>query len=48
MADFTSNPARLGTQTHMDFIDFALNRGCEPMATMINNETVKRARRLMG
>ncbi len=48
IADFTINPARLGTQTHMDLIDSALYRDCEPMATMANNETVKSVRRLMG
>jgi len=51
IADFTINPARAGMQTHMELMDplrLPPCRGWEPMATMVNKATVKRARRLMG
>jgi hypothetical protein len=48
IADFMINPARAGTQTHMDLSEASTRRGWEPMATRTSKETVNRARRLMG
>jgi hypothetical protein len=51
IADFMINAARAGMQTHMDLMDLfrpPTCRGWEPMATRMNKETVKRAKRLMG
>jgi hypothetical protein len=50
-ADFIINPARVGMQTHMSFMDLLRLLPCPgwaPMATRANKATVKRAKRLMG
>ena len=52
IADFMINPARAGTQAHMEFSDerfkVPLCRFSEPTATIAIKTTAKRAKRLMG
>jgi len=46
--DLRINPARAGTQTHMDFIAPSMGQGWEPMPTMMISAATKRAKRRMG
>lgn len=51
IADFIINPARVGTQTHIDLMDLFRLPPCpdwEPMAMRTKKATVNSAKRLMG